>query len=170
MPFSAVLHLSYRSVRRADDRVVTKLLQLAELPATTPLGLQVETLLRQRMGECRDLFVQRGVKHPQRMTVLRLAGRSIAADAACAAQLPTPSQAHSKMLLRAICVLIERVGESGFPAISKPAVQPAIAPAKASETPIVARASKLAVTAPRRTRREMNHGARPALAATRPAA
>jgi hypothetical protein len=91
------------------------------------------------------------------MTVLRLAGRSIAADAACAAQLPTPSPAHSKMLLRAICVLIERVGQSGFPAPQKPAARPVEAPA-----PKLA-----AVTAPSHPRRELRHGARPTLIATR---
>jgi hypothetical protein len=157
MPFSAVLHLPHLSVRRADDRVVRKLLQLAELPPTTALGLQVESLLRQRMGECRDLFVQRGVKRPKRMTVLRLAGRSIAADAACAAQLPTPSPAHSKMLLRALCVLIERVGQSGFPATQKPAARP-----------VAASAPKLAVATRSHARREPSHGARPVLVDTRP--
>jgi hypothetical protein len=109
------MHFPYRRVRRADDRMVSRLLKVAGLCMESELGIEVDALLRQRMSDCRDLFALRGVRRPRRLTVLRLAGRRLGQDADCVERMASLSVEHGPTLLQAVCVLAEKVGQSGFP-------------------------------------------------------
>jgi hypothetical protein len=140
MPFRAIFHMSYRRTRRADDTLVARLLEVAGVCRKTELGGELDAILRQGMSDCRDLFVLRGVRRPKRLTVLRLAARSIGQDRDCAARLEGISPGQAASLLRAVCLLMDNVGRNGFPPKSlyetraraaKPAL-PVVAPAAAT--------------------------------------
>jgi hypothetical protein len=115
MPLRAIFHLSYRNTRRADDALIAKLLEVAGVCRKTELGGELDAILRQGMSDCRDLFVLRGVRRPRRMTVLRLAARSLGEDRDCAGRLESISPGHAGDLLRGICLLMDTVGRAGFP-------------------------------------------------------
>jgi hypothetical protein len=109
------MHYPYRRVRRADDRMVSRLLKVAGLCTESELGVEIDALLRQRMSDCRDLFALRGVRWPRRLTVLRLAACRLGQDADCVERMASLSAEHGPTLLQAVCVLAEKVGQSGFP-------------------------------------------------------
>jgi hypothetical protein len=115
MPLRAIFHLSYRSTRRADDTLIAKLLGVAGVCRKTELGAELDAILRQGMSDCRDLFVLRGVRRPKRMTVLRLAARSIGQDQEQAGRLEGISPGQAEVLLRAVCLLMDTIGRTGFP-------------------------------------------------------
>lgn len=58
-------NLPWRTARR-DGRVVTRLLDHAELERDTALRGELEAMFRQRVSECRDFFVLRGVRARRR--------------------------------------------------------------------------------------------------------
>jgi hypothetical protein len=95
-----------------DDRMVAKLLDVAELDRKTELRTQLEAMLCERVSDCRDLFALRGVR-PQRPTVLQLAGRSLAADRDQIARINQLTPGMGPALLRAISQLIEAWAGSG---------------------------------------------------------
>lgn len=103
--------LHWRTVQR-DDRMVAKLLDVAELDRRTELRIQLEAMLCERVSECRDLFALRGVR-PQRPTVLQMAGRSLAADREQIARINSLTPGMGSPLLRAISQLIEAWAGSG---------------------------------------------------------
>jgi hypothetical protein len=138
MSLPSFMHFPYRRVRQADDRMVSRLLKVAGLCTESELGAEIDALLRQRMSDCRDLFALRGVRRPRRLTVLRLTGRRLGQDADCVERMASLSAEHGPTLLQAVCVLAEKVGQSGFPrrraegqsmAIALPPVAAAAAPA-----------------------------------------
>jgi hypothetical protein len=95
-----------------DTRAVNRLLATAEIDRTTELGATVEAMLCQRVSECRDFFTLRGVR-PRRPTVLRMAGRSLAADREEIARLDAVAPGMGFALLNAISRLIEVWAGSG---------------------------------------------------------
>ncbi|HEX5264295.1 MAG TPA: hypothetical protein VFW13_12255 [Phenylobacterium sp.] len=103
--------LHWRTAQR-DDRMVAKLLDVAELDRTTELRAQLEAMLCERVSECRDLFALRGVR-PQRPTVLQMAGRSLARDREQIARINQLTPGMGPALLRAISQLIEAWAGSG---------------------------------------------------------
>ena len=106
LPSSTLLAgLPWRDTPR-DSRAVTRLLASAKLDRTTELGATIEAMLCQRASECRDFFTLRGV-HPRRPTVLRMAGRSLAADRGEIDRLDAIKPGSGFALLRAISQLIE---------------------------------------------------------------
>lgn len=106
LPSSTLLAgLPWRDTPR-DSRAVTRLLASAELDRSTELGAALEAMLCQRVSECRDFFTLRGV-HPRRPTVLRMAGRSLAADPGEIARLDAIKPGMGFALLHAISRLIE---------------------------------------------------------------
>jgi hypothetical protein len=105
-------NLPWRTTTR-DTRAVNRLLATAEIDRTTELGATVEAMLCQRVSECRDFFTLRGVR-PRRPTVLRMAGRSLAADREEIARLDAVAPGMGFALLNAISRLIEvRAGSGG---------------------------------------------------------
>lgn len=103
--------LPWRTAPR-DSRTVAMLLGSAGLDSTTKLGAAVEAMLRQRVSECRDFFVLRGVR-PRRPTVLQMAGRSLAADREEIARLDAIAPGMGFALLRAISQIIETWATTG---------------------------------------------------------
>ena len=103
--------LPWRTARR-DVRTVARLLDRAELERESALRLELETMFRQRVSDCRDFFVLRGVR-PRRPTVLQMAGRSLAADRDQIERLDRLAPGMGFALLRALSQLIEVWAKSG---------------------------------------------------------
>lgn len=104
-PKGVLANLPWRTVRR-DTRAVARLLDCAELEPASALRVEVEAMLCQRVSECRDFFVLRGVR-PRRPTVLQMAGRSLAADHQQIERLDRVAPGMGFALLRALSQLIE---------------------------------------------------------------
>lgn len=139
MSVSNIFGVIYRSTRRADDRMISRLLALAGLCPLSPLSVEIDAMLRQRMSDCRDLLVLRGVR-PQRLTVLQLVGRRVSQDAECFEQIARLSAVHGPRLLHAVCALMAVVGRSGFPTTRSE---------RKSQAKAVRSAAPVASTAPR---------------------
>jgi hypothetical protein len=108
--------LPWRTARR-DVRAVVKLLDRAELERESALRLELEAMFHQRVSECRDFFVLRGVR-PRRPTVLQMAGRSLASDRDQIARLDQITPGMGFALLRALSQLIETWARSGRMALA----------------------------------------------------
>ena len=97
---------------RRDMRQTTKLLACADLATSTELGAAVQSMLFERTRECRDLFAARGV-NARRLTVLQLAGRSLAADRDQIARIDAIAPGFGQSLLRALSRMIEQWAATG---------------------------------------------------------
>ena len=111
VPNSLLASLPWRTARR-DERAVVKLLDRAELERQSALRLALEAMFHERVSECRDFFVLRGVR-PRRPTVLQMAGRSLATDRDQIARLDEITPGMGFALLRALSQLIESWAKSG---------------------------------------------------------
>jgi hypothetical protein len=105
---------------RWDRRTVVRLLAAIDLDRTSPVGAEIDAMLGQRVSECRDFFTLRGVR-PRRSTVLRMAGRSLAADPDQIARLDAVVPDTGAMILFALSQQIETWAITGGAAS---AVQP----------------------------------------------
>ena len=103
--------LPWRTARR-DLRAVGKLLDRAELERESALRVELEAMFRQRVSECRDFFVLRGVR-ARRPTVLQMAGRSLAVDREQIARLDRLTPGMGSALLAALSQLIENWAKNG---------------------------------------------------------
>lgn len=97
---------------RKDRRQVTRLLAHVDLDPTTELGAALEAMLQARVSECRDFFALRGVR-ARPLTVMQMAGRSLAADRDQIARLETITPGFGQALLRALSRMIERWATTG---------------------------------------------------------
>jgi hypothetical protein len=91
---------------RQDGQRVAKLLDAAGLERATPLGSEVDAMLRLRISECRDFYALRGVR-PRQSTVLQMAGRSLAADREQIARLDALTEGRGALVLHALSRQIE---------------------------------------------------------------
>jgi hypothetical protein len=114
---------------RQDARAASKLLIIAGIDRTSALGAEVLAMLCQRISECRDLFVLRGAR-TNSLTVLQMAGRSLARDAEQAKRLDAVVSGRGRSLLQALSSLIEQVARQGAPAAAQR--KPTVARAKLS--------------------------------------
>lgn len=108
--------LPWRTARR-DANAVVRLLDHAELERESALRLELEAMFHQRVSECRDFFVLRGVR-PRRPTVMQMAGRSLAADRDQIARLDEITPGMGFALLRALSQLIESWAKTGTMALA----------------------------------------------------
>jgi hypothetical protein len=72
----------------------------------------------QRVSECRDLFVLRGAQ-TNSITVLQMAGRSLANDPEQAKRIDAIASGQGRSLLQALSTLIEQVVRKGLAAASQ---------------------------------------------------
>ena len=103
---------------RRDARAASKLLIVAGIDRTSALGAEVLAMLCQRISECRDLFVLRGARTSS-LTVLQMAGRSLARDAEQAKRLDAIASGRGRSLLQALSDLIEQIARHGLPAAAQ---------------------------------------------------
>ncbi|WP_309605544.1 hypothetical protein [Phenylobacterium sp.] len=89
-----------------DRRAVRKLLIVAGIDPRGALARDLLPVLSQRVSDCRDLFVLRGVR-TRRRSVLQMAGRALASDAEQIAKLDALTNGMAGALLRALSDLIE---------------------------------------------------------------
>ena len=113
-----------------DRRAVRKLLIAAGIDPRGALGGELLPVFSQRVSDCRDLFVLRGVR-ARRRSVLQMAGRALASDADQIAGLGAVTNGLAGALLGSLSDMIEV--QAGHPARARFApvvpVAPALAPA-----------------------------------------
>jgi len=110
-PTTLLANLPWRTARR-DIRAVTRLLDRAELERDSALRGELEAMFHERVSDCRDFFVLRGVR-ARRPTVLQMAGRSLSADRDQIARLDRITPGMGFPLLHALSQLIESWAKSG---------------------------------------------------------
>lgn len=96
-----------------DRRAVRKLLIAVGIDPRGGLGGELLPVFSQRVSDCRDLFVLRGVR-AKRRSVLQMAGRALASDAEQIAGLDAVANGMARALLRSLSDIIEV--QAGHPA------------------------------------------------------
>lgn len=122
MPLRIVTHLPHRVSQRRDAKAIRELLDVAGVPHDAPLGLSLAGLLCKRTQDCRDLFALRGVR-TDRVTLVVMAGRSLADDAKAARRMDAVTAGHGRALLTAMSLLIDN---SLAPHLPRPTKAPAV--------------------------------------------
>ena len=108
MSLRTPLELTPKLTARRDARIVAKILSFAEIGAETDLGLELVSMLSERIADCRDLFALRGVR-TRRSTLVLMAARSLARDKSQWARLDALKFVRSAELLTSVAFLVERL-------------------------------------------------------------
>lgn len=104
-PLGLLGNLPWRT-KVGDRRAVRTLLIAAGIDPRGALAGALLPVFSQRVSDCRDLFVLRGVR-AKRRSVLQMAGRALASDAEQIAELDAVTNGMAGALLRALSDLIE---------------------------------------------------------------
>ena len=108
MALRTPIELMPRTRIRRDAREVAHILGLVGLDPKVGLGLELSTMLAERIQECRDLFALRGVR-TKRPTAILMAARSLAKDESQWSRPESLDIARTRNLLALIAQLTERV-------------------------------------------------------------